>query len=259
MYDYISLAKNCRTSVCSEFYLTFERLCLALKSLCTGLMVTTSKKMKMLLCQCISIASKLIPVMGVYFTIGTIIMPNVTQTRHLISTVQYLSHALVGIQKVCGEKSYAATILFWNACDALPCILDMATLSRKEFNCTPLQSEAYGRLILQSLAITCPTPHELEKEIIRLQSKNIGPDIGPEYQGQGQGQGVKPVPSPVRTDANSTVPSPVETDAGRTVPPPGHLLQSQSFSVGFVNYRLQFILDGLQRVLRAGILTMGNR
>ena len=51
--------------------------------------------------------------------------------KRLISILNILSSCIINIKKIYKEESYAVTMLFWSACDALSCITDIVQLSKK--------------------------------------------------------------------------------------------------------------------------------
>ena len=248
--DYISTPKSPNMKpICAGFYSCFERLCLSLKVLCVSAPVDSSAKTKLLYCQCISTASKIIPSLGFQYAGNQIAMPTDNQIRHLASILQILAFSLIAVRKFCGEESYGATMLYWSACDALPCILDMAATSSKVQANISTQSKTSASMIFQALSLTCPAPQELEDEIRRLQRSR-----------------------------SLDIPSSMSTMDMSSMPPTrmGSYSQSASCRVGglpelrvpctaadftnvFSPFRVLYQLEGLQRVLRAGILDIGNR
>ena len=248
IYDYINTPKsNSTTPMCPGFYSCFERLCLSLKTLCVGAPPNCSRKVKLLFCQCISTASKIIPSVGFYYAGNVIAMPTDNQIRHLASALQIMAFSLMSVRQLIGEESYGATMLYWSACDAVPCIIDMAATSFKVQANESAQSKFSASMIFQALAMTCPSPQELEDEIRRLQRPRPF-EPSPETAAE------TPILLTARGDSSSQSCSTREID---TTPTPAST--TSSFSSAFNPYRVQYLLEGLQRVLRAGILDIGNR
>jgi hypothetical protein len=238
--------------MCPGFYSCFERLCLSLKTLCVGAPPGCSRKVKLLFCQCISTASKIIPSLGFYYAGNVIAMPTDNQIRHLASALQIMAFSLMSVRQLIGEESYGATMLYWSACDAVPCIIDMAATSFKVQANESAQSKFSATMIFQALAMTCPSPQELEDEIRRLQRptpKSLDPS--PEMPVTAA---ETPILLTARRDSYNQSFYARDSD---TTPTPAST--SRSFSSAFNPYRVQYLLEGLQRVLRAGILDIGNR
>lgn len=229
--------------MCVGFYSCFERLCLSLKTLCVGAPPNCSRKVKLLFCQCISTASKIIPSLGFYYAGNVIAMPTDNQIRHLASALQIMAFSLMSVRQLIGEESYGATLLYWSACDAVPCIIDMAATSYKVQANESAQSRFSASMIFQALAMTCPAPQELEDEIRRLQRpRSLDPVETPAVE--------TPILLTSRGDSYTTRDSDLS---------PPHASSATNFSSTFNPYRVQYLLEGLQRVLRAGILDIGNR
>ena len=252
MFDYVSTAEGSCSSIplCVGFYSNYERLCTSLKTQFINIKVNKNNNMiKLLLFQCIAIASKMISLLGYYYSKGKIVIPNETNMKKLISILNILSSCIINIKKIYKEESYAVTMLFWSACDALSCITDIVQLSKKhekhhhhhhhhnESNNNHDNKSLYPKTpdlsILQSLMSTCPTPQALEDEILRLQYQRLMDEN-------------KPILA-----ASS------ETEKGSSTSAKCDF--TNEFSSSFSLYRLQYILEGLQRLLRAGVLTIGRR
>ena len=248
MLDYISTADGTCSSIplCVGFYSNYERLCTSLKTQFINIKVNkNNNNIKLLLFQCIAIACKMISLLGYYYSKGKLIIPNEMNMKKLISILNILSSCITSIQKIYKEESYAVTMLFWSACDALSCITDIVQLSKKpgkkqeqhHYESNHGNKSSYSKTldlsILQSLLSTCPSPQALEDELLRLQYQRLMDENKPNL-------------------AASS-----ETEKGSSTSTKND--NTNDFSCSFSFYRLQYILEGLQRLLRAGVLTVGRR
>lgn len=191
--------------------------------------------------------------MGVFYASNIIVMPTDTQIRYLASSLQCLAFSLIAVRKLCGDESYGASMLYWSACDALPCIIDMAATSAKAQAST--HSRTSASMTFQALALTCPTPQELEEEIRRLQRvRTHAPDT--------------------LASEDTTILSAMMGDGtdGRRASKGGQGREAEGrsglafspravddFNRDFCPVRVRYLLEGLQRALRAGILDTGDR
>lgn len=224
IYDFVSICQNCATvALSTELYVLFKRLCLALKTLCLdSVSLGCNGKMKLMLCQCLSKASKIIQSISFCCVVThTIEVPRDSQFLYLALALYALASGLLEIRQLCGEESFAVTMLFWSACDAMPCIATMVA---------PLHDskelEDADLLIFKSLVLTTPHPIELETEVYRLQKSHSG--------------AMKEGLLSKKTMGSS-----------RSFDPLG--LESS-----FNSFRLQYLLEGIQKALRAGILDNRN-
>lgn len=193
--------------------------------------------------------------MGVLYANNIIVTPNDTQMRHLASSLQCLAFSLIAVRKLCGDESFRATMLYWSACDALPCIIDMVASSTKQQANVSSQSRTSASMIFQALALSCPAPQELEDEIRRLQRmRSHAPDTL-------ASEGTTLLPAMMGGDSQSTTTGVYGRDSeGNSNSDLAFTPRAtDDFSMEFSPVRVRYLLEGLQRVLRAGILDIGNR
>ena len=267
MFDYISTAKNCTSIPISQgFYTIYERLCTSLKTHCISTKNNSKNSInKLLLLQCIAKSCKMISLLGYCYIEGKITIPNDIQMKRLISILHILSNCIINIKRMYSEESYAVIMLFWTACDAMSCMKDIVKKSQGEnyndnhhnnnnnnnnnnyhknnnnnnnkrgnynYN-NSSHSKTMDQSIFQSLISTCPSPQDLEDELLRLQYQRLMDENKPILAGSS------------------------ETDKGSSTSTRNDF--TNEFQCLFSCYRLQYIIEGLQRALRAGVLTIGRR
>jgi hypothetical protein len=230
----------------------FERLCLQLNALCSSTSSNCSARDRLILCQCVTRASKIICSVGYGCVASHVIeMPSDGQLMSLASALNTLSISVVTVKTICGEESYAVNMLFWSACDALSCIVDMMVRKKNEQGREFPQKQATIALIFGALTLTTPSPQDLCAEIYRLQ--HVQSDSMIEKQGSEKALGSGLV-SGSRLGSTSGMYETYRSSDQSEDPNPNPNPNIKEKGCTFESFRLQFLLDGLQRVLKSGIL-----
>ena len=278
MHDYVSKSEH-KTSLSDEIFSCFERLCLTLRVLCTIADSTSNNRIKLLLCQCIGRASKIVRTIGCGCAVShTIEMPSVRQIMHIATALQALASSLLIIRDLCGEESYAVSMLFWIACESWSCVVDLMP------HCTHGEEEivTYGKsagtIIFDALRLTSPSPHDLHKEIHRLQhephryllqsgslertlentlgrtlERTLGSTIESTIfnidNNRISSTSIEGIRGSLPQTLPQTLPLPLSNSLPHSLPQKECCNPKLADSI-----RLQYLLDGLQMMLRAGIL-----
>jgi hypothetical protein len=229
--DYVSnVEKKSITLLPNDVFSSFDRLCSYLNALCSMLTSQSSVRIKLLLCQCTARGSKIISSIGLACSLSHFNeMPGAAQLSCMATATQALASAVMSIRQHCETSSYPVSMMFWSACEALSCVIDtpMRPKSRREEETTvPVRPDyASSKMVFDALRATAPSPNDLFYEVktLHVEGQNSS---GPSDTGQ-------------RNDHSNSV-GDTSLDATR-----GGLPGS---------FRLQYLIDGLQMLLRAGAL-----
>lgn len=217
------------TPLNGEVYLCFEHLCRSLQTFCSVADEQSSTRLKLLLCQCTTRASKIICSVGCYGYVCEI--PDVTledRISHMSSAIHALSSSIISIRKYCGTRYQSVSMVFWSACEALTCMIERSLRLRRIDDTS--RAVAGGKQVFNALRMTAPVPDDLYVEIKYLQS----------------------VQASVLTFTDMEKEK--EDRFSRTLSYSGRFSPPSSPREPCCAFKLHYLIDGLQVMLRAGIL-----
>lgn len=139
------------------------------------------------------------------------------QIAQTSSALQSIAASVIAIKSHSIHDSYSLSMIFWSACESLNGVAETATKDSREDTEQHSMTTA-SRDIFNALRLTIPTPKDLLIEIRRLQSDEANRQNSPPSNG-----------------SNTSTKIPTKTTSLGT-------------------RRLQHIIDGLQVILRAGVL-----
>ena len=206
--------------VTAEIYPCFERLCDFSRNFCTVLDEHTTVRTMQLICQCTARASKIVCTMGASMLSHLAENGIRIQIARTSSALQSLAASVIAIKSHSIHDSYSLSMIFWSACESLNGVAEAAAKDSREDTEQHSMTTA-SRDIFNALRLTIPTPKDLLVEIRRLQSDEA--DLQ------------NSLPGLPLNGSNTSTKIPSKT----TFP---------------VTRRLQHIIDGLQVILRAGVL-----
>ena len=273
--DCVSNSSN-NTELNNDIFTCFERICSMLKVLNSIIDINTTLRVRLLACQCTARATKIIRSIGFNCTVShTILIPDSLQILNLAVALHSLALSLVTIRQSCGDGSYSLSMLLWSACESLSCLMDMMPNNKNgnDENILSHHGKNSRTIIFDSLRLTAPSPNDLYTEIHRIQNSkgnNIVLDEihsnknsnhgGPyNFEKRGSGGSVDRRGGGNYTDGvydgegwsgYGNIAGDTGTEGKQKI---SGLNRMKSFQ-GMDSFKLQYILDGLQMMLRAGIL-----
>ena len=218
--------------VTGEIYPCFERLCDFSRNFCTVLDEHTTVRTMQLICQCTARASKIV------CTMGASMLSHLTETGIRIqiaqtsSALQSIAASVIAIKSHSIHDSYSLSMIFWSACESLNGVAEAAAKDSREDTEQHSMTTA-SRDIFNALRLTIPPPKDLLIEIRRLQSDEA--DRQNSLPSNGLPSNGLPSNGLPSNGSNTSTKVPTKTTFPGT-------------------RRLQHIIDGLQVILRAGVL-----
>lgn len=200
----------------AEIYPCFERLCDFSRDLSTALDEHTTVRTMQLICQCTARASKIVCTIGASLSSHLKESGVQVQIAHTSSALQSLAATVLAIKMHSVHDSYSLSMIFWSACESLSGVAEAVMKDNKE-DAEHLMTSSV-KDILNALRLTIPTPKDLLVEVRRLQSEE--------------------------SDQQDSTPSKSSSTSSKS--------PRKSACPG--TRRLQYIIDGLQVILRAGVL-----
>lgn len=231
IHDYVSnVEKKSTTLLHSDVFSSFERLSSYLKGLCSMIMSQSSVRIKLLLCQCTARASKIVSSICLVCSMSQFNeMPASAQISCMANATQALSSSVMAIRQHCGSSSYPVSMMFWSACEALSCVIDTPVRQksrREEESVPPIRPDfTSSKMVFDALRLTAPSPNDLFHEVKTLHMEAFT-SSGSSDTGR-------------RSDIGQSI-----GDASLDITPRNHP----------GTFRLQYLIDGLQMLLRAGAL-----
>ena len=262
------------TELNNDIFTCFERLCSVLKILSSTIDINTSLRVRLLSCQCTARATKIIRSIGYNCVVShTILIPDEMQILNLAVALHSLALNSVTIRQSCGDGSYSLSMLLWSACESLSCLMDIMpnVKSGKEENIFSHHGKNSRTIIFETLQLTAPSPNDLYIEIQKIQNakgntieldeinsnKNSKRGSLGNMEKRGIGNGGNRIGGYYREgihdDGNWSGYRNICGVEGREkqTMSGSRLMKS---SQGMDSYKLQYILDGLQMMLKPGIL-----
>lgn len=189
-----------------------------------------SVRIKQLLCQCTARASKIISSIGLVCSISQFNeMPTTAQKSYMATATLSIASSVMVIRQHCGSTSYPVSMMFWSACEALSCVIDtpVRLKGRREDESVPPIRPDYtsSKMVFDALRMTSPTPNDLFHEVKTLSLEG--------------------------SDSSRLLDTGRRNDTGNSVGDASHETTPRDLRCTF---RLQYLIDGLQMLLRAGVL-----
>lgn len=223
VHDYVAnIGRKSVVLLNGEVYSCFERLCKSLEKFCSLADDVSSNRMKLLLCQCTARASKIICSVGCYGYVPEVLDITVEdRISHLSSALQAVSSSVVAIRTFCGTRSQSVSMVFWSACEALSYMVERSLQLRRISESSG--AAAAGQQVFNALWLTAPVPNDLYAEIKYLQS--VESSVLNLYEN-----------APSSVSRSGKIPLLISPREHR------------------YTFKLQYLIDGLQVMLRAGVL-----
>lgn len=276
--DYISSSDE-KTQLNNDIFSCFQRLCLMLRVLSSTIDLNSTLRVRLLSCQCTARATKIVRSIGFNCAVShTILRPNGNQILNMAASLYSLALSLVIIRQSCGEGSYSVSMLLWSACESLSCVIDIMPRAKDDRaeNILLHHGKSSRTLIFDTLRLTAPSPNDLYIEIHKMQNSKRSVIILDELRSKKENQ----------NDQNSFISCGIadsgnrgsgrsrdrcdnickDDDADHSAESSGRRIGTGTGTGtrtspgdmkslgGAESYKLEYLLDGLQMMLRAGIL-----
>lgn len=230
VHDYVAnIGRKSATLLSGEVSSCFEQLCKSLEKFCSLVDDVSSNRMKLLLCQCTARASKIICSVGCYGNVSEVLDVTVEdRITHMSSALQAISSSVVAIRTFCETRSQSVSMVFWSACEALSYMVERS-LQLKRVGESP-RAVAAGQQVFNALWLTAPVPNDLYAEIKYLQSVEVS------------------VLSLYENASRASDTLTLSLSRSDKIPPE---ITPRDHRYTF---KLQYLIDGLQVMLRAGVL-----